>query len=142
MKLTQGTASRSGMYQKLDRFELSVFTVRVFLLNFGRETDQISHNLTCNIAPADKNTSGTHGIPFLLTAMVCAATSHQSLTAFIRPCHDLTDRLGALGQTIHYSNELDLEQLHQVLVTTIANQSTLVANRFKIYFLPRPAHLS
>ena len=90
-------------------------------LELERKADQISHNLTCNIAPADENTPGAHSIPFLLTAMVCAATSHQSLAAFIRPRHDLTDRLGALGQTIHYGNELNFEQLHQVLVTTIAN---------------------
>ena len=92
----------------LGRCELSIYSQDI-LFELERKTDQISHNLACNIAPADENTPGAHGTPFLLSTMVCAATSHQSLAALIRPRHDLTYRLVALDQTIQHSNELNFE---------------------------------
>jgi hypothetical protein len=72
--------------------------------------------------------AGVAQVGLLLSAMVRMATSHQTLTALVCPCHDLTDRLTALCKTIQYTNKLNFEQLHQVFMATIENQSTLVSS--------------
>lgn len=97
-------------------------------------THQIPHNLAGYISPTDQNAPRTHGVPFFTP--ISTLTNHQSLTAFVRPCHNFSDRLCTLGQALQHSNELNLEQLNQILMATVADQRRLVPNGLEIYFLP------
>jgi hypothetical protein len=74
--------------------------------------------------------------------MAGATAAHESLAALVRPRHYLPYRLCALRETVQHSNKLNLQQLHQILVTTIADQRRLVPDGLKIDLLPGPPHFS
>jgi hypothetical protein len=72
---------------------------------------------------------------------VDTAATHESFAALVCPRHDFPNRFIGFGQTVQESNKFDFQQLDEFLVTAIANQSGLIADRLKINLFPGSSHI-
>lgn len=110
-------------------------------LNEIQGTHEVPHDLASHVAPTDQDTSGRERGTLLNPRHANTTTAHETLTAVICPCHDLTHRLSTFLKVVEEGDEVDFEKLHKIFVSTVAYESGLIPHGLKVNILPGASHI-